>query len=71
MTEEEYYAGDITDAELNAIADAGDFALEEPGFSGRSGHDMQSGGPGSGVGTPHIIGEIGEREGFGFMSDPT
>jgi hypothetical protein len=32
MNESEYYAGEISDAELNAIADAGDCYLEESGF---------------------------------------
>jgi hypothetical protein len=32
MTESEYYAGEIADADLDALADAGDFYLEESGF---------------------------------------
>jgi hypothetical protein len=33
MTESEYYPGEIADADLDALADAGDFYLEESGFS--------------------------------------
>jgi hypothetical protein len=32
MNESEYYANEMADAELDAIADAGDFYLEESGF---------------------------------------
>ena len=32
MTEEEYYASEISDAELDAIADAGDFLNDEQGL---------------------------------------
>jgi hypothetical protein len=32
MSESEYYAGDVSDAELDAVADAGDYYLEESGF---------------------------------------
>lgn len=33
MNESEYYAGEISDAELNAIADAGDYYLEEARYN--------------------------------------
>ena len=33
MNESEYYAGEISDAELNAIADAGEFYLKECGYN--------------------------------------
>ena len=33
MNESEYYAGEFTDADLNALADAGELYLEESGFS--------------------------------------
>jgi hypothetical protein len=32
MNESEYYAGEFTDADLDALADAGDFYLDESGF---------------------------------------
>jgi hypothetical protein len=32
MNESEYYSGEFTDAHLNALADAGDFYLDESGF---------------------------------------
>jgi hypothetical protein len=32
MTESEYYAGEFDDADLHALADRGDFHLEESGF---------------------------------------
>jgi hypothetical protein len=32
MNEAEYYAGEFTDADLDALADAGDFYLDESGF---------------------------------------
>ena len=32
MSESEYYAGEFHDAELDALADVGDFYLEESGF---------------------------------------
>ena len=32
MSESQYYATEVSDADLNAIADAGDFHLEESGF---------------------------------------
>ena len=32
MSESEYYAGEFNDVELDALADAGDFYLEESGF---------------------------------------
>jgi hypothetical protein len=32
MNESEYYASEMADAELDAIADAGEFYLEEAGF---------------------------------------
>jgi hypothetical protein len=32
MNESEYYAGEFTDAELNALADAGEVYLDESGF---------------------------------------
>jgi len=32
MKEEEYPGGEFTDAELNALADAGEFYLDEDGF---------------------------------------
>ena len=32
MSESEYYAGDVSDAELDAVADAGDYYLEKSGF---------------------------------------
>ena len=32
MNESEYYAGEFTDAELSALADGGDFYLDESGF---------------------------------------
>ena len=33
MNESEYYAGEISDVELNAIADGGEFYLEESGYN--------------------------------------
>lgn len=33
MNEAEYYTSEFTDAELNALAAAGEFYLEESGFS--------------------------------------
>jgi hypothetical protein len=39
MTECEYYAGEITNADLDALADAGDFYLEESGFYGMPSSD--------------------------------
>jgi hypothetical protein len=33
MSESDYYAGEIADADLDALADAGDFFLEESGFN--------------------------------------
>ena len=35
MNESEYYASEITDAELDAAADAGEFFLEESGYNYR------------------------------------
>jgi len=32
MNESDYYAGEFTDADLDALADAGDFYLDESGF---------------------------------------
>jgi hypothetical protein len=32
MNEEEYYATELTDAEIEALADAGEFYLDESGF---------------------------------------
>ena len=32
MNESEYYAGQFTDTDLNALADAGEFYLDESGF---------------------------------------
>jgi hypothetical protein len=32
MSESDYYAGEFTDREINAVADAGDFYLDESGF---------------------------------------
>ena len=32
MNESEYYTGEFTDADLNALADAGEFYLDESGF---------------------------------------
>ena len=32
MNESEYYAGEIQDSEIDALADAGEFYLEESGF---------------------------------------
>ena len=32
MSESEYYAGEFTDREIEAVADAGDFYLDESGF---------------------------------------
>jgi hypothetical protein len=32
MNEEEYYATELTDAEIDALADAGEFYLDESGF---------------------------------------
>jgi hypothetical protein len=32
MNESEYYAGEFTDADLNALADAGEVYLDESGF---------------------------------------
>jgi hypothetical protein len=32
VNESEYYAGEFSDADLNALADAGDFYLDESGF---------------------------------------
>jgi hypothetical protein len=32
MSESEYYAGEFNDAELDALADAGEFYLEKSGF---------------------------------------
>jgi len=32
MNESEYYASEITDAELDRLADSGDFYLDESGF---------------------------------------
>jgi hypothetical protein len=32
MNESEYYAGEFTDIDLNALADAGEFYLDESGF---------------------------------------
>jgi hypothetical protein len=32
MNESEYYAGEFTDADLNALADAGEVYLDETGF---------------------------------------
>jgi hypothetical protein len=32
MNEAEYYAGEFTDADLDALADAGEFYLDESGF---------------------------------------
>jgi hypothetical protein len=32
MNESEYYAGEFTDADLNALADAGEVSLDESGF---------------------------------------
>ena len=32
MSESEYYAGEFNDDELDALADVGDFYLEESGF---------------------------------------
>jgi hypothetical protein len=32
MNESEYYATEITDAQLDALADVGEFKLEEQGF---------------------------------------
>jgi hypothetical protein len=32
MSESQYYATEVSDADLDAIADAGDFHLEESGF---------------------------------------
>ena len=33
LNESEYYAGEFTDAYLNVLADAGEFYLDESGFS--------------------------------------
>ena len=33
MNESEYYAGEFTDTDLNVLADAGEFYLDESGFS--------------------------------------
>ena len=33
MNDAQYYASEFTDAELDALADAGEFYLEESGFS--------------------------------------
>ena len=33
MTEEEYYAGNISDGDIDVLADAGDFMLEKSGFN--------------------------------------
>ena len=35
MNEQEYYASEITDQQIDAIADAGDFHLDEQGFQYR------------------------------------
>ena len=32
MSESDYYAGEFTDREIEAVADAGDFYLDESGF---------------------------------------
>jgi len=32
MSELEYYAGEFTDSDLDALAEAGDYYLDEPGF---------------------------------------
>jgi hypothetical protein len=32
MSESDYYAGEFTDREIDAVADAGDFYLDESGF---------------------------------------
>jgi hypothetical protein len=32
MNEPEYYAGEFTDTDLNALADVGEFYLDEEGF---------------------------------------
>ena len=32
MNESEYYAGEFTDPDLNALADSGEFHLDESGF---------------------------------------
>ena len=32
MNESEYYAGEFSDTDLNALADAGEFYLDESGF---------------------------------------
>ena len=32
MNESDYYAGEFTDREIEAVADAGDFYLDESGF---------------------------------------
>jgi hypothetical protein len=32
MNESEYYAGEFADTDLNALADAGEFYLDESGF---------------------------------------
>ena len=39
MNDAQYYASEFTDAELDALADAGEFYLEESGFF----HDTDSG----------------------------